>query len=122
MPADTPSAKDLFGPSGTPRVAIVGAGMGGISAGVLLRKAGIDTFTIYERSERVGGTWWDNQYPGAEVDVDSYVYSFPFKRYDWSRTHARQAELHRYLEETVDDFDLGRNLRLGTGVAGAPGR
>jgi len=119
MPAETPSAKDLFGPSGTPRVVIVGAGMGGISAGVLLRKAGIDTFTIYESSERVGGTWWDNQYPGAEVDVDSYVYSFPFKRYDWSRTHARQAELHRYLEETVDDFDLGRNLRLGTGVTRA---
>jgi cation diffusion facilitator CzcD-associated flavoprotein CzcO len=93
--------------------------MGGISAGVLLRKAGIDTFTIYESSERVGGTWWDNQYPGAEVDVDSYVYSFPFKRYDWSRTHARQAELHRYLEETVVDFDLGRNLRLGTDVTRA---
>ncbi len=109
-------ATDLFGPSGTPQVAIVGGGMGGISAGVLLRKAGIDTFTIYEKSERVGGTWWDNQYPGAEVDVDSYVYSFPFKRYDWTRTHARQAELHRYLEETVDDFDLLPHLRLGTGV------
>ena len=96
-----PRATDLFGPHGTPTVAIVGAGMGGISAGVLLRKAGIETFTIYEQSERVGGTWWDNQYPGAEVDVDSYVYSFPFKRYDWTRTHARQAEIHRYLEETV---------------------
>src|SRR5215204_5887306 len=106
MPADTPSANDLFGPAGTPRVVIVGAGMGGISAGVLLRKAAITTFMIYEQSERVGGTWWDNQYPGAEVDVDSYVYSFPFKRFDWSRTHARQPELHRYLEETVDDFGL----------------
>src|SRR3954465_8600070 len=101
MPVEAPSAEELFGPSGTPRVAIVGAGMAGISAGVLLRKGGIDTFTIYEASEPVGGTWWDNQYPGAVVDVDSYVYSFPFKRYDWSRTHARQAGLHRYLEETV---------------------
>jgi len=109
-------ATELFGPSGTPMVAIVGAGMGGISAGVLFRKAGIETFTIYERSERVGGTWWDNQYPGAEVDVDSYVYSFPFKRYDWTRTHARQAEIHRYLEETVADFGLAPHLRLGTGV------
>jgi cation diffusion facilitator CzcD-associated flavoprotein CzcO len=110
------SATDLFGPSGTPTVVIVGAGMGGITAGVLLRKAGIDTFTIYEKSERVGGTWWDNQYPGAEVDVDSFVYSFPFKRYDWTRTHARQPELHRYFEETVDDFGLASHLRLGTGV------
>ena len=97
-------------------MAIVGAGMGGISAGVLLRKAGITTFTIYEKSERVGGTWWDNQYPGAEVDVDSYIYSFPFKRYDWTRTHARQPEIHRYLEETVRDFDLRPHLRLGVGV------
>ena len=104
------------GSGATPTVAIVGAGMGGISAGVLLRKAGITTFTIYEKSERVGGTWWDNQYPGAEVDVDSYIYSFPFKRYDWTRTHARQPEIHRYLEETAQEFDLDRHLRLGVGV------
>ena len=109
-------ATACFGPQGTPTIAIVGGGMGGISAGVLFRKAGIETFTIYEKSERVGGTWWDNQYPGAEVDVDSYIYSFPFKRYDWTRTHARQAEIHRYLEETVDDFGLAPHLRLGTGV------
>ena len=112
-------ATDLFGPHGTPTIAIVGAGMGGIAAGVLFRKAGIETFTIYEQSERVGGTWWDNQYPGAEVDVDSYVYSFPFKRYDWTRTHARQAEIHAYLEETVTEFGLAPHLRLGTGVTRA---
>ncbi len=110
------SATELFGPQGTPTVAIVGAGMGGISAGVLLRKAGIETFTIYEQSESVGGTWWDNQYPGAEVDVVSYVYSFPFKRHDWTRTHARQAELHAYFEATVREFGLQEHLRLGTGV------
>ena len=103
-------ATEHFGPQGTPTVAIVGAGMGGISAGVLFRKAGIETFTIYEQSESVGGTWWDNQYPGAEVDVVSYVYSFPFKRHDWTRTHARQAELHGYFEETVREFGLQDNL------------
>jgi cation diffusion facilitator CzcD-associated flavoprotein CzcO len=109
-------ATELFGPSGTPTIAVVGAGFGGIATGVVLARAGIDTFTIFERSERVGGTWWDNQYPGCEVDVDSYVYSFPFKRYDWPRTHARQPDLHRYLEETVDDFGLRPHLRLGVGV------
>ena len=109
-------AADLFGPAGTPTVAVVGAGFGGIATGVALKRAGIETFTIFERSERVGGTWWDNQYPGCEVDVDSHVYSFPFKRYDWPRTHARQPDLHRYLEETVDDFGLRAHLRLGVGV------
>jgi len=110
------SATDLFGPTGTPKVVVVGAGMGGISAGVMLRKAGIESFTIYEKSERAGGTWWDNQYPGAEVDVVSYVYSFPFKRFDWSRTHARQPEIHAYLEETCRDFDLYPHLQFGVGV------
>ena len=41
--------------------------------------------------------------------------SFPYKRFDWSRTHARQPELHRYLEETVEQFGLTPHLRLGTG-------
>ena len=100
----------------TPTVAIVGAGFGGISAGITLQRAGITNFTIFEGSSRIGGTWWDNQYPGCEVDVPSHLYSFPFKRYDWSRTHAKQAELHTYLEETVEDFDLSPHIRLGVSV------
>ena len=70
---------------------IVGAGFGGIAAGVKLKQAGFHTFTIYESSPGIGGTWWDNTYPGAEVDVGSHLYSFSFKAHDWSRSHARQA-------------------------------
>ncbi len=55
-----PTAQELFGPAGTPTVVVIGAGMGGIAAGVKLRRAGIETFTIYESSTGVGGTWWDN--------------------------------------------------------------
>lgn len=113
------TAKELFGPAGTPRVVIVGAGFGGIAAGVKLRQAGIDTFTIYESSLGIGGTWWDNTYPGAEVDVGSHLYCFSFKPYDWTRTHARQPELQRYLEETVDEFGLRPHLRLGVTVESA---
>jgi cation diffusion facilitator CzcD-associated flavoprotein CzcO len=100
-------------------VVVVGAGFGGIAAGVELRRAGIETFTIYESSLGIGGTWWDNTYPGAEVDVGSHLYCFSFKQYDWSRTHARQAELQKYLEETVDEFGLRARLRLGVTVEGA---
>lgn len=114
-----PSAQELFGPSGTPRVVIVGAGFGGIAAGVKLLGAGVRTFTIYESSTGIGGTWWDNTYPGAEVDVGSHLYSYSFKSYDWSRTHARQAELQRYLEDTVDEYGLRHHLRLGTTVESA---
>jgi cation diffusion facilitator CzcD-associated flavoprotein CzcO len=114
-----PTAEQLFGPAGTPRVVVVGAGFGGIATGVKLRQAGIHTFTIYESSLGVGGTWWDNTYPGAEVDVGSHLYCFSFKPHDWSRTHARQPELHRYLEETVDEHGLRPHLRLGVTVESA---
>ena len=105
-----PTASRLFGPAGTPG-GVVGAGFGGIAAGVKLKQAGIETFTIYESSLGVGGTWWDNTYPGAEVDVGSNLYCFSFKSQDWTRTHARQAELQKYLEETVDEFGLRPHLR-----------
>jgi cation diffusion facilitator CzcD-associated flavoprotein CzcO len=110
---------DRFGPAGTPRVVVVGAGFGGIATGVKLRQAGVHTFTIYEASLGIGGTWWDNTYPGAEVDVGSHLYCFSFKPHDWTRTHARQPELQKYLEETVDEFGLRPHLRLGIAVEAA---
>jgi cation diffusion facilitator CzcD-associated flavoprotein CzcO len=114
-----PTAEELFGPSGTPRVVVVGAGFGGIAMGVKLHDAGIDSFTIYESSLGIGGTWWDNTYPGAEVDVGSNLYCFSFKPHDWTRTHAKQDELQKYLEETVDEHGLRHHLRLGVTVESA---
>ena len=83
----------VFSGSDTPKVVIVGCGMGGIAAGVKLVKAGIRSFTIFEASEGIGGTWWDNRYPGAECDVPSYLYSYGFRPNNWTRTHARQPEI-----------------------------
>ncbi len=114
-----PSRTDLFGSDGTPRVAIVGAGFGGIGLAVLLKKAGVDTFTVYEKADGPGGTWWHNRYPGAEVDSASVVYSYSFRPHGWTRTHARQAELLRYLNDTVDEFGVRPHLRCGVGVESA---
>ena len=75
----------------SPRVAIVGSGFAGVAAAVKLQRAGIHTFTIYERSDSVGGTWRDNTYPGCEVDTNSVLYAFSFTRPDWSRTSKRAA-------------------------------
>jgi cation diffusion facilitator CzcD-associated flavoprotein CzcO len=105
--------------TGTPRVAIVGCGFGGIAAAVKLRQAGIDTFTIYERALAIGGTWRDNTYPGCEVDTHSHLYAYSFTHPDWSRTHARQPDLQKYLEGVVDEFDLRRHIRLGVAVDAA---
>ena len=97
----------------------MGAGFGGIATGVNLKRAGVDTFTIYESSLGIGGTWWDNTYPGAEVDVRSHLYCYSFKPHQWTRTHARQPELQKYLEETVDEFGLRPHLQLGVTVQSA---
>ena len=113
------STEGVFGPLRTLRVVVIGAGFGGIAAGVHLQRAGIETFTIYESSPGVGGTWWDNTYPGAEVDVNSNLYRYSFKPYDWTRTHAGQAELQAYLAETVVEFGLTPHLALGVTVESA---
>jgi cation diffusion facilitator CzcD-associated flavoprotein CzcO len=98
------------------RVAIIGAGLGGIAAAVKLRKHTSATFVIFEQSAGVGGTWFDNRYPGCEVDIHSHAYSYSFLRYDWPRTHATQPELLAYAEHVVDRFGLRPHLRLGTRV------
>ncbi|HMR94258.1 MAG TPA: NAD(P)/FAD-dependent oxidoreductase [Microthrixaceae bacterium] len=104
----------------TPRVAIIGAGAAGLCMAIRLRDAGIDSFTIYEKSDGVGGTWRDNTYPGAACDVPSHLYSFSFaSKRDWTRRFAGQPEILGYFESLVDRFDLSGHLRLGTEVTEA---
>lgn len=94
-----------------PRVAIIGAGFGGIVTAIKLQKAGIDV-VVFERSEGVGGTWWDNRYPGAETDAASHLYAYSFAPYDWSRTHVRRAEIQGYLEHVAESFGLLPSIRF----------
>ncbi|MBX8686496.1 SidA/IucD/PvdA family monooxygenase [Mycobacterium sp. 20091114027_K0903767] len=100
----------------TPRVAIIGAGFSGIAAAVALRKKGIEDFVIFEQAPGLGGTWWHNRYPGAEVDLESHIYSFSFERHDWTRTHADWRELLGYLEGVAEKWDLPRRIRFSESV------
>jgi cation diffusion facilitator CzcD-associated flavoprotein CzcO len=101
----------------SPRVAIIGAGFGGLGAAVALRRSGIDDLVIIEGDDGVGGTWRRNTYPGAACDVQSHLYSYSFApNKSWSRTYARQPEILTYLESVADDFDLRRHLMLNTEV------
>jgi cation diffusion facilitator CzcD-associated flavoprotein CzcO len=98
-----------------PTIVILGAGMSGICMGVQLKRAGFDKFTIVERSAGVGGTWWDNVYPGAQCDVRSRLYSFSFEpKADWSRVFAASGEIQAYAEHCVDKYGLRAHLRLNT--------
>lgn len=95
------------------RVAIVGAGFGGLGAAIRLKQAGIDDFVVLERAADVGGTWQVNTYPGAQCDIPSILYSFSFAPNPrWSRLYPLQPEIHQYLHDCVDKFDIAGHLRL----------
>ncbi|WP_059021856.1 NAD(P)/FAD-dependent oxidoreductase [Mycobacterium sp. M26] len=100
-----------------PRVAIIGAGFGGLAAAVALRKIGVDDIFIIERCDGVGGTWRVNSYPGAACDIQSHLYSFSFApNKNWTRTYAHQPEILAYLESVARDFDLERHVLTDTKV------
>src|SRR5687768_9088257 len=101
------------------RVGIVGAGFGGIGAGVKLREDGHEV-TIFERGSRVGGVWNANTYPGLCCDVPSHLYSFSFAPgHEWSRRYAPGPEIQTYLEGVVARFGLGPHIQLDTEVTTA---
>ena len=101
-------------------IAIIGSGFSGLCLGIQLQKAGIDAFTIFEKSDRLGGTWRDNTYPGAACDVPSSLYCFSFEqKTDWSRLWSPQEEIRDYMEHCARKYDLVRHIRFGTEIASA---
>lgn len=105
---------------GKPRVAIVGAGLGGIGAAVKLKEAGFDDILIFDRNPKVGGVWYENSYPGAACDVPITLYSFSFAPgIHWSHLFPRSAEIQQYADMVVDQFGLRPHLHLNEGIAKA---
>jgi 4-hydroxyacetophenone monooxygenase len=97
-------------------VIVIGAGESGVLAGVRLKQAGID-FTILEKNAGPGGTWWENSYPGARVDVANHFYCYSFEPSNhWDHFFAEQPELRRYFADVVDRHDLGPHIRFNTEV------
>lgn len=94
------------------RVAIIGAGFGGLGAAIRLLEHGLDDFVLLERAGNVGGTWRDNTYPGCACDVESHLYSFSFApNPDWSRRFSGHAEIQAYLERCARDHGVLPHVR-----------
>jgi 4-hydroxyacetophenone monooxygenase len=100
-------------------VVIIGAGMSGLYAGIQLQQAGIP-FVILEKNDAVGGTWYENVYPGCGVDTPNHFYSYAFEpNHDWSHFFAKRDELWNYFERVADKYDLRKHIRLGIEVTEA---
>lgn len=88
------------------KVIIIGSGLGGQCAAINLLKQGINDFVILERRDFMGGTWCQNTYPGAAVDVQSPLYCLSSDPYPWSQMYSEQAELEGYTKRIIDKYKL----------------
>ncbi|MBI2710740.1 MAG: NAD(P)/FAD-dependent oxidoreductase [Actinobacteria bacterium] len=106
-------------PGRTLRVAVIGAGMSGLAAAHRLRQAGVEV-VVLEKNADVGGTWFENTYPGCRVDVPNHLYSYSFAQTgDWPQHFSTQDVLLEYFRRCADDLDLRPLIRFGTEVLGA---
>jgi len=102
------------------KVAIIGAGPGGLCMAKELKDAGCEDFVLLEKCDGVGGTWYINRYPGCACDVQSALYSFTWEiKPDWTRPYAPQPEILAYLEGIAEKYGVLPHCRFGTEVVGA---
>ncbi|MCH7866513.1 MAG: NAD(P)/FAD-dependent oxidoreductase [Myxococcales bacterium] len=102
------------------RVAIIGAGPAGLAAGHELLAQGFSDFTIFEKSDAVGGTWHLHTYPGLACDVWAHVYTFSYEpNSDWSANFVGQPEIEAYLQRCATKFGLDPHIRLNTRIVQA---
>jgi 4-hydroxyacetophenone monooxygenase len=101
------------------KVLIIGAGESGLCAAIKLQALGI-SFVVIEKNPTVGGTWYENRYPGCGVDTPNHFYCYSFEpNHDWSRHFSPRQELWQYLERCADKYDVRRHIRFNTEVAEA---
>ena len=101
------------------KVLIIGAGESGLCAAIKLQALGIP-FVVIEKNPTVGGTWYENRYPGCGVDTPNHFYCYSFEpNHDWSRHFSPRQELWQYLERCADKYDVRRHVRFNTEVTEA---
>jgi 4-hydroxyacetophenone monooxygenase len=98
------------------RVVVIGAGMSGLLSAIRLQQAGI-AFDVIEKNADVGGTWFENTYPGCRVDNPNHMYSFSFEpNHDWPFHYSTQDVLLGYFQRTADKYGLRKHIRFETQV------
>jgi 4-hydroxyacetophenone monooxygenase len=98
------------------RVLIIGAGMSGVLAAIRLQRAGIP-FVIVDKNSDVGGTWFENTYPGCRVDNPNHMYSYAFApNYDWPHHYSTRDALFAYFRDVAERFGIRKQVHFKTEV------
>jgi 4-hydroxyacetophenone monooxygenase len=100
-------------------IAIIGAGASGLCAAIQLGKLGIP-YTIFEKNAEVGGTWYENRYPGCAVDTPNHFYQFSFEpNNNWPNYFSQRDAIQAYLEHCADKYEVRQHIRFNTEVSAA---
>ncbi|QIG54762.1 FAD-dependent oxidoreductase [Altererythrobacter sp. BO-6] len=97
---------------------VIGGGISGICAGIELQRMGVK-YTVLEKNDDFGGTWFENRYPGCGVDTPALTYTFSCRPNDWSMHFPLRDEIESYLLDTAKQFGLYNNARFNTHVHAA---
>lgn len=102
------------------RIIIVGAGMSGLLAGIELKKAGYNNFVLYEKADKVAGTWRENRYPGLTCDIPSHIYTYSFApNPDWTQRYPPGPEIFAYFARIAEEFGLTDKIVFNKEVTSA---
>ncbi|RMH72677.1 MAG: NAD(P)/FAD-dependent oxidoreductase [Actinomyces sp.] len=108
--------RDAVAPGRDFTVLVVGAGMSGILAAHRCDQAGLDWIVVDENDD-VGGTWYQNTYPGCRVDNPNFTYSYSFaQRHDWPYHYSPQPVLLDYFRACADAWGIRDRVRYRTSV------
>jgi 4-hydroxyacetophenone monooxygenase len=101
------------------KVVVIGAGFSGLDMAAKLKEAAID-FVVIEKNDEVGGTWYENSYPGCAVDTPNHFYSYSFRlNPDWNYYFARRGEILGYIKTCYAEMGIADRVRFREEVLGA---
>ncbi|KAL6231959.1 hypothetical protein BDW75DRAFT_247542 [Aspergillus navahoensis] len=103
------------------RVITIGAGASGLYLAYKLQHSFTDfVLDVYEKNPELGGTWYENRYPGCACDVPAHNYTYSFEpKWDWSANYASSTEIFEYFKQFADKYGLNKYISLRHEVIGA---
>lgn len=103
------------------RIATIGAGISGLNMIRTLRKSMTNyEHVVYEKNPEVGGTWYENRYPGCQCDHPSHNYQFTWRPNPrWSQFSACADEIQKYILDLCDDEDMRPEIKTSHQIIGA---